>query len=902
MSKRNNAYCSPPRLATRFLRWYCRPELLDEVEGDLYELYLRRIKEQKKRQAQLLYWFNVLMFLHPDYIRKRKQHFQTNPAMLKNYFTVAIRNVLAKKFYSIINILGLAVGIAAFLMITQYVVFERSYDDFHDQQDQIYRVQLDLYLDGELVKKDAENFPGVGPALKAEFPEVVDYTRLYNMGYKNNIVLTYEDAPNGPIQLKQDKLMYADASLFNIFSFEMVNGNPATALKKPFSIIISESMAEKYFGDADPMGKTLRLQDDDFNDESCEITGVFKNIPENSHLTFEVLISYNTLYNRGDWAKERYDLTWDRNDFYTYVLLEDGTSPTLLEAQFPAIVAQYKPGLAEQNRREELLLQPLESIHLYSDLQNEAETNGNAKVVFSLLIIASFILIIAWINYVNLSTARATDRSREVGVRKALGAYRQQLVRQFLTESLLVNLVAIIIAAVLVIFLLPTFNGLTGLQFSVADFWGQPWLWMVIAGLFVFGTLLSGLYPAFVLSSFRPVAVLKGKFRNSSHGVILRKTLVVFQFAAAIALVAGTFIVYQQMQYMLNQDLGFSIDQTLVIERPSVRPQDWQEMQNDNEQFKNELLQHSSIEKVAGVHLVPGKKRKWLFLIRQYGAPQEEAQTIRLNGIDYDFIDMFEMELLAGRNFSQEFTNDQDTSVIITESAVNLLGFDSPEEAVGQTVTIGDGDWHPNIVGVVNDFHQESLKTAIEPMLFILNTVSSEYYVIKVNTQDLEETVAYIEDNWEATFPGNPFSYFFLDDYFNRQYQSEQRFSQLISVFALLALFIGGLGLFGLSAFTTQQRKKEIGVRKVLGASVGGITVLLTRDFVKLIVIAIIIALPLTYFALNEWLQSYAFRVAIGPEVLLAAGISTMLIAVLTVSWQSIKAAIANPVDSLRSE
>jgi putative ABC transport system permease protein len=893
---------SPPRLATRFLRWYCRSELLDEVEGDLYELFQRRVETKGLQQARALYWLNVLMFFHPDYIRKRKQHFYNNPAMLKNYFTVALRNVLAKKFYSIINILGLAVGVAAFLMITQYVVFEQSYDDFHTQKDQVYRVQLDLYLDGELVKKDAENFPGVGPALKAELPEVIDYTRLYNMGYKNNIVLTYEDAPNGPVQLRQSKLLYADASLFNIFSFEMVKGNPDTALENSFSIIISESMAEKYFGDADPIGKTLRLQDDDFNDERCEVTGVFKDIPENSHLKFDVLISYNTLYNRGDWAKERYDLTWNRSDFYTYVLLEEGAQPTSLEAQFPAIVEKYKPGLAEQNRREELLLQPLESIHLYSDLQNEAETNGNARVVFSLLIIASFILVIAWINYINLSTARATDRSREVGVRKALGAFRQQLVRQFLTESLLVNLVAIIIAALLVIIFLPTFNELTGLQFSVANFWSQSWLWIIIAGLFVFGSLLSGLYPAFVLSSFRPTAVLKGKFRNSNHGVILRKALVVFQFAAAIALVAGTFIVYQQMQYMLNQDLGFNIEQTLVLERPSVRPQDWQEMKNDNEQFKNELLQHSSIEKVAGVHLVPGKKRKWLFLIRQYGTPQEEAQTIRLNGIDYDFIDMFEMELLAGRNFSKEFTSDQDTSVIITESAVSLLGFNSPEEAVGQTVTIGDGDWHPNIVGVVNDFHQESLKTAIEPMLFMLNTVSSEYYVIKVSTQDLEETVAYIEDNWDATFPGNPFSYFFLDDYFNRQYQSEQRFSQLISVFALLALFIGGLGLFGLSAFTTQQRTKEIGVRKVLGASVSSITVLLARDFVKLIIIAIVVALPLTFLALNEWLESYAFRIEIGPEVLLAAGVGTMLIAVLTVSWQSIKAAVANPVDSLRNE
>jgi putative ABC transport system permease protein len=893
---------TPPRLPRRFLRWYCRAELLDEVEGDLAELFGRRVEEQGLFRARLRYCLNVLMFLQPDYIRKR-QHYPTNhTAMFSNYLKIAIRNVLAKKFYSVLNILGLAVGMAAFLMIVQYVIFEQSYDDFHAQKEQIYRVQLNSYLDGELVTQNAENFPGVGPALVEELPEVVNYTRLYNMGYKNNIVLSYETAPNGPIQMKQNKLMYADAAIFDIFSFELIQGNSQTALAQPFTAVLSETMAKKYFGDADPIGKTLRLQDDDFNDESCVVTGVLEDLPANAHLQFDVLISYSTLYQRGDWAKERYDLTWERSDFYTYILVDENTSASSLESRMTSIVDKYLPGMAENNRREVLQLQPLESIHLYSNLENEAEVNGDARVVYSLLIIAAFILVIAWINYVNLATARATERSREVGVRKALGAFHQQLVRQFLTEALLVNAVAILVAATLVVLLLPTFNELTGLSFSVVEFWSQSWIWLTIAGLLIFGTLLSGLYPSFILSSFRPAAVLKGTFRNSQHGMLLRKALVVFQFAAAIALVAGTFIVYQQMQYMLNQDLGFDMKQTLILERPSIVPQDWEAIQSNNVQFKNELLEHSSIEQVAGVDIVPGKKRKFYYLHRRYGAPVEEAVAIRLNGVDYDFINVFNMEVIAGRNYSRDFVTDTDSAVVITRSAAELLGFESPEKAIGEKITVGEDQGEVNVIGVVADYHQNSLKEAVEPMVLYLADVSTEYIALKVNTVDLDETLSYIKGHWEAIFPGNPMSYFFLDDFYNRQYQSDQRFSKLISVFALLALFIGGLGLLGLSAFTTQQRTKEIGVRKVLGASVANITLLLTKDFTRLILIAIVIAVPLTYLAMSEWLKGYAYRIEVSPAALIAAGICTILLAVLTVSWQSIKAAIANPVDSLRSE
>ena len=824
--------------------------------------------------------------------------------MLKNYLRSALRSLRKNKFYSIINVLGLAVGMAGFLLIAQYVFFETSYDNFHSQSDEIYRVQLNQYQNDELMLASAENYPGAGPALMAELPEVLDYTRLYNMGYKNNVVITYEEAPDGPIQFKLDKFMYADSSFFSLFSFPLIQGNPQTALTAPFTAVISESYARKFFGNEDPIGKVLRLQDDDFNDERCRVTGVFRDVPSNAHFKFDVLFSYPTLYNRGDWARERYDLTWERKDFYTYVRVREGTDPVALAAKFPAIINQYNPGLAEQQRRDAFLLQPLQDIHLYSDLAEEAEANGSAQVVYFLLIIAGFILIIAWINYINLSTARAMERGREVGVRKALGAFRHQLIGQFLFESLLVNGLAIVIAGVLISLLLPVFNTLTGLQFSEVAFWSQPWLWGLLAGLFLVGTLLSGLYPALVMASFRPTRVLKGTLRTTKHGIRLRQALVVFQFAAAIVLVAGTAIVYQQMQYMLQEDLGFNMEQTLVLTRPGIRPEEDEVMKNRHEQFKTELLRNPAIQQVSGASYVPGHNRKFKFNFRKYGTSAEEAQAIRVNGVDYNYFDMFEMKMLAGRGFSEDHVTDIDTAVVITESAAHLLGFDRPEDAIGSPLTISFGSQEGQmlVIGVIHDFHQASLKEAVEPMVMLLEAFQTEYYAMKVSSENLPQTIKHVQATWNKVFPGNPFTYFFLDDYFNRQYQTDQRFSQLIRVFAILALFIGGLGLLGLSAFTAQQRTKEIGVRKVLGASVGSIMLLLSRDFTKLIVVSLLIAVPLAYFIMEEWLSSYASRIQIGAGIFVVAGLLTLLLAWLTVSWQSFKVARANPVDSLRSE
>lgn len=824
--------------------------------------------------------------------------------MFKNYFQLAIRNLRKNKFYSILNILGLAVGMAGFLLIAQYIFFETSYDEFHEQGDDIYRVQLNQYKNNELTLASAENYPGTGPALQSEFPEVLDYTRLYNMGYKNNVIISYDDAPNGPLKFKMDKFLYADSSFFQMFSFPLLSGDPHTVLSEPNTAVISETYARKFFGDADPVGKLLHLQDDDFNNETSVITGVFKDVPENSHLRFDLLFSYKTLYRRGTWAPKRYDLTWDRKDFYTYIRLRKGTNPDVLAAKFPAIIDKYSPQLAARQRRDEFILQPLQDIHLHSDLVEEAEVNGNAQVIFFLAIIACFILIIAWINYVNLSTAKAMDRAREVGVRKTLGALRNHLTLQFMLEALMVNLLAVLIAGILMSLLLPLFNELTELHFSVGKFWGDLGYWGLVVGLVSLGTILSGLYPALVLASYKPTRVLKGAISTSRHGLRLRQALVVLQFTAAIVLISGTVIVYQQIEFMLGQDLGFDIEHTLVLERPSIRPRNNDDQKHQVDLFKNELLRDPAIQRVSGVNQVPGNSRTFQFLVRQYGAPEEEAHMIRINSVDYDYFEMFSIDILAGRSFSEKFASDFDSALVITENASRLLGFNKPDDAVGEglTISIGSSNYHMKVIGVINNFHQASLKEAVEPFVMTLAGFESEYYTLKVSSNNLHQTIDYVKTVWDRVFPGNPMHYFFLDDYFNQQYQSEQRFSKLIRVFALLALFISGLGLLGLSAFTMQQRTKEIGVRKVLGASEVSIFLLLSRDFTKLVVIAIVLGIPVTYVTMDNWLNSYVSRINLGAGIFILVGVFTLLVAWMTISWQSVKAAFINPVNSFRSE
>ena len=821
--------------------------------------------------------------------------------MIRNQLVSAFRSLAKNKFFSILNIMGLAIGMAVFLLIAQYVKFETSYEDFITDAENIYRVQLDVLLNNELVVSSAENYPGVGPALVDELPEVTGYARLYNLGYKNNLIITNEDAQPEPIAFKHRHFLYADSSFLPMMGYKMVSGNAALALSEPNTAVISQQYATMYFGDEDPIGKSLRMQDDDRNNELVRVNGIFKNLPPNTHLKYDVLFSYKTLYGRGDWAPGRYGQSWQRKDMYTFIQVLPGTDPKVLESKFQTIVNKFKPGLAERNQQDILSLQPLKDIHLTSRLAEEPEPNGDKRIVQFLGIIGIFVLIIAWINYINLSTAKAMERAREVGVRKVMGAFKAQLITQFLAESAVVNLLSILISLGLVALAMPYFNSISGLSINLT-YLLQPWFLILCLGLWLIGTLLSGFYPAIVLSSFKPVVVLKGKLKNSIRGSLLRKALVVIQFTASVALIAGTFIVYKQLNFMMSRDIGMNIDQVMVVERPGIAPLDRSSFNSAIDVFRNEVKKDPSITSLSASVTIPGKQREYKAVVKKYGAPDDQAVTVRFNSMDYEFMEVFKMKLLAGRIFSEEYPSDQDTSVVITESAARLMGFEKPEDAIGQTIAIAAFRWNPIIVGVVNDYHQVSLKSALDPTVFYCTKYGGEFYSMRMNTDDLSGSIEHVRQAWIKAFPGNPFAYFFLDDFFNRQYENERQFGHLFTTFATFAVIVGCLGLFGLSAYTATQRTKEIGIRKVLGSSEGKIFTLLSMEYLQLIALSIIIAVPLIYFGMGNWINSFPYQTTISPWVFLVSGAMVLIVSLMTVTYQTVRAARTNPVNALRHE
>lgn len=821
--------------------------------------------------------------------------------MLKNYFNVAFRSVLKNRVYSLINIFGLAIGIAAFLFILQYVSFENSYESFVEHKTDIYRVQLDVYRNGEMLYKSSENYAGVGEAMVSDLPEVLSSAKLYNIGAKNNIVVTREDTPD-PIVFKHKKLLYAQPGFLSMFSYEMIYGNGETSLMEPFKMAISETTAKKYFGNDNPIGKFLRLEDDDFNNELCEVTGVFRDSPNNSHLKADVLVSFSTLLSRGNWAEKRYESGWDRKDYYTYVQLADGTNQNDLESKLPALVDKYKPKNAERNQRDELLLQPISEIHLFSRLTDEPEIHGNGDGVYYLGLVALFIIIIAWVNYINLSTARSLDRGKEVGLRKVLGSHRGNLILQFLMESLVINLIAMVLALGIILLATPVFHELGGTPVTYI-IWTQPWFWLAVGSLLLIGSLLSGLYPAFVLSSFKPVAVLHGKLKTSNRGLLLRKGLVILQFTTSVIMIIGTSIVYNQMDFMQNQDLGLNIEQTVVLERPSKRDTSYVKVFQGIQSLKNELSRGTDVEYVAGSTMLPGKKIRFRTSIRLTNQSKEQGVVFAAGWIDYEFANSMELDLLAGRIFSEKYNDHLDTVVMITKSGALGIGFENIEDAINQKIVIDQfGGETLRIIGVVDDYHQENLKEQRIPMLFGTGQFLMDYYLVKVNTNDMPSTVAKIEEQWHHSFPGNPFQYYFLDEYFNSYYEADRQFRDLFAVFAVLAIVIGCLGLFGLSSFTALQKTREIAIRKVLGSSILNIIHLLSREFLILVGVAVIIASPIVYLFMEEWLSNYPYRIEINLLSFLLTGLAVVVIAIVTIGYHTIKSATANPVDALNYE
>ncbi|WP_422360555.1 ABC transporter permease [Reichenbachiella sp.] len=895
------------KLASKFFKFYCHPDYWVDISGDLDEIYGYNVKTRKK-YPQLRYFIQVLQLFRPSLMRPITENsiiHSNHTIMLKNYFNVAFRSLLKNRLYSFINIFGLAIGLAAFLMINHFVAFEKSYENHVADKENIYRVQLDVYQNGELVYKSSENYPGAGPAMLEDFPEVISSAKLYNMGSKNNVIITSENGEQNPQVLKHRRFLYAEAAFLPMFSVPMIQGDAATALEKPHTIVISESMAKKYFGNENPMGKLLRLEDDDFNNELCTVTGVFQDVPESTHLKFDVLISFNTLYTRdtdgSGWAKRRYGNGWRRKDFYTYVQLKPTADPKKLESQFPALVDKYNPENKERNRKDVLSLQPLKDIHLYSQLTDEAEVNGNGDGVFYISIIAYFILIIAWVNYINLSTARSFDRGREVGLRKVMGSYRSSLIAQFLVESLVINGLAMLLAFAIIFITGNLFHNLSGTPLSYV-IWTQSWFWIMVAGVVLMGSLLSGIYPAFVISSFKPAQVLHGKLKTSSGGVALRKALVIFQFAMSVALIVGTATVFDQMEYMQSKDLGFDMEQTIVVERPPKQDTSREVRSNRVKSFKTGLKQRSEIISVAGSTLLPGKKLRFKTPIRTNLQSQDEALPLSIAGIDFDFAESMNMEVIAGRAFSEEMRDDLDSLVILTENSSRALGFEKPEDAIGKRIEIERFRWSPSVVGVIADYHQESLKEEKPKTLIYLSGSNSEYFMIKVNMDQSTQAIASIEEQWHRSFPGNPFHYFFLDEYFNSYYESERQFKDLFATFSILAIIVGCLGLFGLSSFTAIQRAREIAIRKVLGSSILNIIQLLSKEFLILVGSATLIVWPVSYYLMDQWLDNYPYRIDIGWTSFIYSGLVVLTVTAITISYQTLKSATANPVDALNHE
>jgi putative ABC transport system permease protein len=817
--------------------------------------------------------------------------------MLKSIFKIAVRNFTKRKTYSILNLLGLTIGITCCLLIFEYVAYERSYDSYNKNATRIYRVQESDYQGGRLEVKWASTSPAVGPTLKKDFPEIENFCRLIQW----NVQLIN---PANNAVFSEQKVYMADNSALSILQMPLIKGNPANALTGVNKIILSEKTAQKYFGNQNPIGKTLYNEVAD-DRRPLEVTGVFKDLPSNSHLVIDMLISYQTVRRYIGADKNPNDpteTTWTWSDYYTYIQLKPGADWHALQAKLPDFVNRHynsRPENKANNDYYTLELYPLTDIHLYSHYSEEAEANGDGSSVSFLFLIAFFIAAIAWVNYINLATARSLERAREVGVRKVLGALRKDLIRQFLAESLLLNGLALIFALIIAWSVSPFFNQLSGRTIDTPIFL-PPTYWQIFAAFFVGGAFLSGLYPAFVLSRYNPVSVLKGLFKNTAGGQFLRKGLIIGQFAASILLIAGTIIVYNQVHYMRSQTLGININQTLVV--PGTGSLGDSVFKTLYPAFQQDILGLKDVRAITGTSDVPGTEITWSTNWQRLKGNPKKNYTLRQLSVDYDYFKYYGVKLIAGRAFSKDFPTDN-KAVILNESAIREFGYAKPEDAIGETLH-GNQDQigTVHVIGVAADFHQEGLQRSIQPLAILMGQGTSNFYSIRINSANTPQTIAAVKTVWAHHFPQDPFRYFFLDEYFNKQYVENERFGTVFGLFAGLAIVIACLGLLGLSAYNVIQRTKEIGIRKVLGASSQHLLFILSRDFLLLVALAFVIAVPLTWWAMNSWLQEFAYRIHIGWLTFAIAGILAFGIALFTVGLQALKATLANPVKSLRTE
>jgi len=893
-SQRNNKPL-PPTSAFRFLEWFCPLKLYEGIEGDLLEQFHNDVSTYGERIARRRLWMGVLKFFRPGIILRNSVSLQLlNRGMIRNYLLVAFRNVLKNKVFSGINVVGLGVGLTACLLILQFVMVELSYDKFHTKLDRIYRITNDRFQHGKLIQHGTITYPTIGPVMAKEFPEVERYTRLMPSWDFNAKV---DDR-----FFRGDYSNFVDEHFFDVFDFPLLAKQGPDILKERYTVVLSEKTAKKYFDIPDNnyttiIGKTLYRG---LDPQPYKVVGVFANIPENSHLQFDVLVSYSTLIYPDH---READESWTWSDMRHYLLLKPGTDYKALEAKFEDFSQRHFQGDKVSGSVEKFYLQPLKDAHLYSDYEYDIAKTASGKAVWAMLIVAAFILLIAWINYINLTTSRAMERAKEVGLRKVMGAFRGQLMRQFVFESILISFFAFVLAAILTQLLQHPFNNIIGSNLSIWNVLSTLDTQMIIAILFIIiiGVLLSGFYPAVVLSSYQPITVLKGKFQRSASGNLLRKALVVFQFTTSVALITGTLIVSRQLKFMNSADLGINIANTIVVEAPETS---WDStFLTRVEAYKNELASVPGVINATTSNNVPSARLGRSFNIRLTDQPTSTNVTMSFMGVDHNFFDTYNVPLVAGRKFlptDHNFDFDKVTKVIVNVNGTKLLGLKEPAEAVGKSINV----WgiERTIVGVVSNFHQEALQKPMEPIVFIASYGSWYPTSIKVEPSNLQTSLAGIESVYKKSFPGNSFDYFLLEDRYNNQYKEDNRFATVVNIFTVLAIIISCLGLIGLSSYTAVQRTKEIGIRKVLGASLPSIVSLLSFDFLKLILFASVLALPIAYYSLDQWLLAYAYRITPGWLMFAVPILLIVMIAAVTMSFQIIRSALTNPAETLKYE
>ena len=874
------------KIADRVFKWYCHPDFYPDIKGDLEELYANHLEEG--RNAQLKYLVDVVLLMRISLLRPLfKNALIKDSGMLKNYFKISIRNLARHKMFTAINVIGLAIGLASFLLINEYIRFEKSYDSFFTDADQLYRVSYVSLENGKDGVKDAMSSYLVGEVLNQELPEVVQHTVTKKI---DKLTMRY-----GNDTFIEDYVVSADSNFLKMFDYKILQGSVDEMMSQPLSVVLTESRAKAYFKDENPIGKTIQVLAP--MKASLQVTGVIEDVPENTHYTFSMLVSDKTLQEEDDYKN------WNWNNYYVYIKFMEGANLEGIQDKVTEITHKF----VDEEKETRLDIHPVKDIYLKSEFTYEPQVHGSEQAVAFLIIISVFILIIAWVNYVNLSTARAIDRAKEVGLRKVIGAFKKQLIGQFLFEAFLVNFFGALVALVIAELLLPFFNQLIGKEI-VDHVWNHiPFLLSLVA-FWIIGTIVSGFYPAIVLSSFKPITVLKGKFRTSKNGLALRKGLVIVQFAASLVLITSTLIVHQQVKYMQDKDIGISIDKVVSVTVPESNAETQEQYDayiKRMNSFKEALKAYSAIESVGATSNLPGGDASDInatttkFKIVGHTELVDGTTYIQYN--DDEFLDAVDMTLIAGRDFDRKMRSDS-AAVMVNEAFLQRFNISNLEEMVNEKIQIGSREENRRtIVGVVKNYNRTTLKAQVEPTVY-LPSRNVRNLVIELADDDYKSSMAFIEKTWNEFYQDTPINIIFLDDRFRLLYDQDRKFGDIFITFSSLAIFIAILGLYGLASFFSLQRAKEVGVRKVLGASGRQILYLFYRGFFYLIGIASIIGFPAVYLLMNSWLNNYAYRIDFPWLSLPISLIIVLFFALVTVSYQTRKVASLDPAKTLKYE